>query len=527
MASDQETPELLEFLLQASKQYYHLLPFLEACCTLAVRDAGSAIADARVRSRAGEILVQNLLIGSSQLRIHSLKPLKRLRGDRGPGWVEEAIELLLEICKLEYTPTNVRKISMLLRRLPKYQEASLEESWVPNMISYSCLGLLRLYHEQTRTELCAVIGEVVNDTSMEDTIFDIIVSWLRSSGSLAVSQVQSPLQPERLTAFECSNLMMVENETSKCFEMFLNPQERLRELAESAHQLQVTPEPGNARSLALQLLLEMPSLAEKRSRYITPVFLEAQFQRLESELTEHSLSSNSSHTLSPDIGDKDWSFQDRKMFLLLLGKCQNPKLLYRAPEVYDKLLGLLSNGNSAIRKLSLQAILKWKHAALLKHDKLLLQVIDDKITNTDLGPLLSSESGGSTVPSEERAVLLPVLLRLIYGSIVGRSGSNGSQEARRKSILRMLFHMHESEIQIFLDVVLGRLKDLQMPSGAHGLDEILSLDLIPSDQQYGFLTMVLSLLETLGNEAAGFGHGIVPAVLYCTIRGFRGNKPES
>ena len=301
------------------------------------------------------------------------------------------------------------------------------------------------------------------------------------------------------------------------FAKYVDSSGGLRTLAEEAHTIERDEGPAKARSNALQALSEMSTLAEKRSRIIVPVFLAANFNRTNSEPADFSDSSTSSHTLSPDMGEQGWSLSDRKAFISLIGQFQNPKVSFRATEVYEKLLGLLSNGNQDIRRLALKAIMQWKEPTLIKHEKMLSQVIDDKFTNADIGVILNQEAEDNPVSSEERPKVLPILLRLLYASIIGKSGTYGTQESRRRSILRMLFKMQDSEVDLFLSVALGRLKGVSAPITRESVTDLSIVSTIPLDQQYGMLSMVVAVIEAMGDQISPFVETIIDPVLVCTI----------
>ncbi|KAK5276163.1 U3 snoRNP protein, partial [Exophiala xenobiotica] len=196
--------------------------------------------------------------------------------------------------------------------------------------------------------------------------------------------------------------------------------------------------------------------------------------------TSGSDTSTSSNTVTPDVDDNEWSLSDRKALLTLFGKFVNPRVLFRASEVHEKLVDLLANGNLDVRKLALQAVLTWKEQSLTRYEATLFQIAEDKSSTTDLGALLNAEEGQNTIKPDDRPVVLPIMLRLVFGLIVGRSGTAGSQEARRKSIIRTLFRMQEREVTLFLDIALGRLRDVKItPDRPDYLFENIQL---PEDQ---------------------------------------------
>ncbi len=513
--------DIFKALIDVPQQCFRMVPFLEGLINLGQLSGSSGQLKMLQSSKASKALLQNLINCSEQVRRTSLLLLRSLGSVEHSMWLEETIVNLLEVCDTEYVPSNARHISMLLRRLLPRQKQAPADPLLQQLLPLFCVGLLPIYHDKTRKDVCVVLRELVEGSDMEDTVLQILTSWLRDPPTTAEAPGAATPVAQKMSPFECSNLMRVRGLVSQAFEVFESPEERLRLAVGKAHRINSMQIPFNARGLALQALIEMAGIAERRSRQITPVFLAAQLTRSSPELVEPSHTSDSSHTLSPEIAQWDWALSDRKAFLSLFVEFQNPKVLYLSNEVYAKLFNLLSNGSSEIRKLALRAVLKWKDPTLRKHEDFLVKVIEEKIPNTDIGVVLNAESEENPIQANERFIILPVLLRLLYGMIIGRSGAHGSQEARRKTILRMLFRMEEAEVIAFLGIALGNLKDVHMRASADMESGLLNEQLLSADQQHGFLRMVSTLIETLQSQFAPFGKYVVEATLYCTLRACR------
>ncbi|EXJ91355.1 hypothetical protein A1O1_04467 [Capronia coronata CBS 617.96] len=520
-AGDTGIQELVSLVLSASPVYFRLPSFLHAGISLLQKSGATAEAQGRSLESVRYVLIQNVLSPSLSLKEASMTMLTLLAPPEIKEWLSEAADLMLEILKTPYTPAEVRKIAMFLRRLPQRQNRLDAESSYQNLIPFFCLGMLSHYHDQTRKEVCNVLAQMVEPTSVEESIVNVAIQWLQTP---PISQDAPEVKPDRAgqrsSAFECTSLSHIDSLCATLMDDFVRANEQLRRLVERAHQLENTRTPESARTLALHVLSAIPASAERRSRLLVPIFLAAPMNRGQLQKKPSSESSTSSHTLSPDVDDHEWSLADRKAFLALLGKFVNPRVLFRSTEVYEKLVDLLSNGNTEIRKLALQAVLTWKDPALVPYQNTLVEIAEEKTSTTDLGALLSAEEDQSPVKPDDRRVVFPVLLRLIFGLIVGRAGTPGSQEARRRSILRTLFRMNEGEVATFLDIALGKLRDVKI---ADYNPEYVGTDheMIPEDQQYGFLRLLLSMLETLQSRFAPYGPQVVDAVVFCLVRASR------
>ncbi|OQU96291.1 hypothetical protein CLAIMM_02396 isoform 3 [Cladophialophora immunda] len=518
-SDDQRLKDLASLIPKMPAIVFHLPAFVHAIGRLLRKVAAVDGVESSLFDNVRYTLMQNLLSTSPSLKKGSAELLLALGGRDTMMWLAETIRLVLEILNTPYTPAHARKIAFLLRRILHQQKHIPEGSSFQDLIPFFLFGLMPCYHDQTRLEVCNFLSQMVQTTPSEETIVNLAVQWLQSPADLIQSpQEDSQVAKSTLSSFECPMLAHLDSLSSSVSDDFENSTDRFRTMIEDEHRLESPSRtPQGARSLALQVLSVMPGSAERRSRSWVPIFLAAPFSRAQLQPKPSSDASASSHTLSPDLDDHEWSLRDRKAMLALFGQFQNPSVLYRSSEVYEKLIDLLSNGNEDIRKLALQAILTWKDSVPGGYQPILLQLADGKLDASAISKWLTTDEGESSVRSVDRSTVLPVALRLVFGVIVGRSGTFGSQDARRKSLLRILLRLPESEVSLFLDIALGKLKDVKVQATAPNL---ASLDqaYIPEDQQYGFLRLLLSMLETFQSRFAPYGEQVVDAVVFCVAK---------
>lgn len=514
-ANQQEDQTLVSLALGGPSINFRMPSFLSAINRLLERSPVLEKPESIRLENVRHCLVQNLLNASTSLKTESLRLLASLAPASMIVAASETIELMLEILATPYTPTEVRKLAMLLRRLPQRHGSLASNADLQDMVPLFCLGLLPQFHDTTRKEICTILAQIVEDSSAEESVLNITIQWLQTPSSLHLKQQSEPeINKTKPSPFDCTSLSSSQEICREVVNGYLDTTSSFRALIENAHGLETSRTPSGRRSLALQVLASLPTSVERRSRLIVPIFLSAPLNRAQLSLNTNSDTSASSHTLNSDIEDNEWSFSDRKAFLLIFSKFNNPRVLFRSREVYEKLLDLLSNGNSDIRKLALQAILKWKDPQVKSYEETLLLVVEEKKTNSDLAQLLSTDDEG--VKNSDRSIILPILLRLVFGLIVGRSGTAGSQDARRKAILRSLFRMDNGEIAMFLDIALGKLRELRIAQ-MQSEDAVLNQCTVPEDQQYGFLRLLLSVLETLQSQFAPYGPQVVDAVVICVL----------
>ncbi|RMZ81653.1 hypothetical protein DV737_g2420, partial [Chaetothyriales sp. CBS 132003] len=508
-------------LLDAPEWCYRLRPFLDACALVMSKATVFSDAHFKPTEKMLNSLTEIMLTTSISTKISALKLLQQFGIPDQGHWLSKTVALMLELCEIAYLPVNTRKISMLLRRLPQYQKHAASVSWMQRLIPNFCLGLLPTYFDRTRRDLCSTLAEVLEESPIQDAVLDILCEWLRSPQRPRGQQVLQSSGSSNSSTFECLNLNQVRTFTNEAFESFLTPGERMKALAEVDHELARIQVHENSRELALEALSAIPALAERRSRVIIPIFASIPFGPASHDSQQSSQSLDDLESTCAEPSDVEWTFPDRRAFVRLIRQFQNPKVLYQSAQVRDILTSLLQNGNLEMRKLALESLLKWKDPVLQKHEHIFFQLVEEKVSNAEIGVMLNAAAEQNPISLEDRPLVLPILLRLLYGSIVSRSGSYGSQEARRKSILRMLFRMDQTEVAMFLDIALGSLKRIGHGTALPISTQVLELSLVPVDQQYGFLRLMLSLLEILQGQFAPFGHRIVDAVIYCTLRACR------
>ncbi|KAH0829854.1 HEAT repeat containing protein [Fonsecaea pedrosoi] len=522
-ADDPRLNDLATRVPKLSPVVFHLPAFVQATGRLFGKVARVEGVESRVFDNVRRILMRNLLSTSFSLKKGSAQLLRALGCSRVRSWLNETIRLMLDILNTPYTPADARKIAMLLRRLLHQQKHIPEDSSFQDLIPLFCCGLMPHYHDQTRLEVCNFLSQMVHTTFSEETVVNVALQWLQSpADSMQLPQKDVPDSKPHLSCFECSNLAHLDSLSSSVSRDFENSGERFRSLIENDHRLE-NPDrpPPDGRSLALQLLSAMPGSAERRSRSLVPIFLAAPFTRAQLQPKPGSDTSTSSHTLSPDIDDHEWSLRDRKAMLALLGQFLNPRALFRSSEVHEKLVDLLGNGNDAIRKLALQAVLTWRDPLLVQYEAILLQLADGQPETSFIGKCLASTEEEGHVRPADRDTVIPVILRLFFGIIVGRAGTSGSQDARRKSLLRILLALPGNEVSMFLDIALGKLKDVKVQADAPDL-ACLTQAYIPEDQQYGFLRLLLSMMETFQQDFHPYGKQVIDAVMFCVQASHQG-----
>jgi U3 small nucleolar RNA-associated protein 20 len=449
-------------------------------------------------------LVSNLSTGSHDLRFLSLRLLEHIYS-MDHSSTSEALSAMIMV---EQTPLDLqtaRSASMHIRKLATlYPQQEL--GWLKQAISSFCFGMFTVKFSQLWDDASAALKQIAESKDGEEIVADLAFKWLESpslpwNGS-ATNTEQS--QNNGLTDFECSNLMKLDQLAVDAELDVEHARDTMLSRFEVAQQL-VEPQPSSARAQGLRVLSAVPSIAEKRSRKLVPMFLS-----WASKISEGPLADNDGQ----DSSLSDWTRKDQKAQLDLFGLFGNPKVLYKSNEVYDALLQLLANGDVEIQKSALRAIFTWKHSSIRPYEENLLNILDEARFKEEIGLLMQ---GQTLIQAEHRSDLMSVLLRLLYGRAISRKGTaSGKQgmEARRLTVLR---NLGLEDIEGFLNIALGDLKDISLIKDGQLQESEVSKQVLSVRKQVGFTNMIEGVLRELGTKVDPFTSKLLETVLYCMI----------
>ncbi|KAI5700611.1 hypothetical protein M8J75_001199, partial [Diaphorina citri] len=146
----------------------------------------------------------------------------------------------------------------------------------------------------------------------------------------------------------------------------------------------------------------------------------------------------------------------------------NPKSVHREPEIRKIYEEFLCHRSSVVQKICLDCLLNYKMKDVEPYRDSLYALVDDKtfrnhlimftITSEDEQPEASGKDSVSTgrLKSEHRPMVMRLVLRIVYGKMLGgsgpKSGSKSSGSVRRAMILRFLAGCKPEEFDTFLDM---------------------------------------------------------------------------
>ncbi|KAF2807630.1 U3 snoRNP protein Utp20 [Mytilinidion resinicola] len=439
----------------------------------------------------------------------------------------EICQILSTAILIEESPIGIetsRSLSMNMRKLATSYKSVASDPWLSTAIPQFCFGLLHVRFAQLWDDSCSALKEICATSEGEAAVSQIAFAWLESIPDHP--EIQAPKNDEaksteRMSEFECSNvnhLIVVIEDTQKVND---EASSQLKDLFESQHQPAHLISSAN-RTQALRVLNAIPHVAEKRSRLLVPVLLDWVSK---TDINTNQEASEDDAVDAEEAQPLRWARKEQKAMLSLFAQFVNPKVLYKSTEVYSTLLSLLENGDVEIQKSALKAILTWKNAAVNRYEENLFNLLDEARFREQISVFLDIGDDEDNIQEDHREALLPIILRLLYGRVVSRSGSASGkrgQESRRKAVFIALTRLGEGATAQFLDIALGQLKDISIIQNKSLNEDLVRQDILEPRKHFGLLNMFEDFINTLQATVLPYVPRIVDPLLYCLIRASRG-----
>ncbi|PYH90355.1 HEAT repeat protein [Aspergillus ellipticus CBS 707.79] len=501
---------------KVAAQYSRLPVFLEATLAYISGNKEIDLQNSTIDEFA-EVLISNLSGPSHKLRLVSLKILRELV--QASGEDADLISLAIEVEESELTLQSARVLSMHVRKLALSYPQVVSRRWMARLLPRFCFGLFSKKMAPLWDDAAAALKSMSENPEGENIVSDLAFQWLHEKGSGDATEEPEDEDPEYATGYyHCFNAAKIQDLSAKFFENPEQPVASLSTAFEKDHTFSGII-PASPRTQALRVLNAVPNLAEKKSRQIVPLFLSWAMRDEEDAPT--GTDSNDAYT--------PWGFHDRLAFLGLLGQFINPRVLYKAPEVHEALLGLLCHGNSEIQKSALKAVFTWKTSGVTPYQENLLNILDESRFKDELSVFVRVGGEDNVIEEAHRVDLLPVLLRLLYGRMISKASAGAGQAGqtgRRKAILRTLSQLPDKEFEVFMQVSYGALGDLDLVQDGQINQKAFQQDLLSPRKQTGLLKMIETVFETLQSRMVPYAEQSMQVVLYCLVRASRELEKE-
>ncbi|PYH41444.1 putative HEAT repeat protein (DRIM) [Aspergillus saccharolyticus JOP 1030-1] len=495
--------------------YARLPVFLEATLAYISTLKGELDLESPTLEEFADVLITNLNGPSQKIRLLSLKILRELVQALGDD--AELISTAIEIEESPLTLHSHRVLAMQVRKLAIAYPQVVSRRWMARLIPNFCFGLFSKKMTPLWDDSAEALKTMCEQSEGEKIISDLAMNWLLERGSVdAGAADQEEETPDyRSGYFQCFNAAKIEDISAKYFQGPEQPDSMLDDDYSKDHAF-TDALPASPRTHALRVLNAVPNIAEKRFRQIAPLFLQ--------------WASRDDDESPSDEDFIPWGFLDRLAFLRLLGQFVNPRVLYKAPEIHDALLGLLCHGNSDIQKCTLKALFTWKSPSIVPYQENLMNIMDENRFRDELSVFVRVGGEDSLIEEAHRPELVPVLLRVLYGRMISKAGATSSQAGqtgRRKAILRTLSQLPDMEFGVFMQVSFGPLSNVNLVRDGQIDQQAFEQSLASPRKQTGLLKMIETVFETLQSRMIPYAEKSMNVVLYCLVRACRELGKES
>lgn len=515
-------------VINVASQCGGLQPYLEAVLTLVESihfDVRSDSLDPLISA-----LVENLHSSSHPLRQFSLKII---------GTLYEKVhhhqaDIIATALAIESTPLDLqsaRSASMHVRKISSQYKIASSDPWLQRAIPHFCFGLLTFKLSQIWGDAIDALKDICDTRIGEDVVSEQAFRWLdQPASTISTDETSSSKQPQReaLNPFQCSNLVRVDALMESDLKDIKMASELIKRQFVLAHRF-APPSVDGAPSLALKALLGVPHIAEKRSRQLVPIFLRWATDGMEEE-PPHDSDNKETSVQTGYLNLPGLARRDQKAMLNLIGCFKNPRVLYRSSDVFEASRNLLAHGDVEMQKLALKAIFPWKVQGLEPYQENLMNVLDDSRFREEISTFVHIDDSISTIQDGHRHELIPVLLRILYGKMIARTGvasSKRGQATKRRAVLEALSRFGEEDLDKFVKIALGSLNNLKIVDKSCLPEDVLVKDLLTVRKQVGLVNMMKDMLETLGSQLSPFTTRLADSLLYCMIRAVRSLTVDS
>ncbi|ODV79040.1 uncharacterized protein CANTADRAFT_26116 [Suhomyces tanzawaensis NRRL Y-17324] len=234
------------------------------------------------------------------------------------------------------------------------------------------------------------------------------------------------------------------------------------------------------RSLCIQALSAVPSIAERNSEKIVPIIL----NQNDDETSEDGMDS---HLLTAS-----WTLKDRVDFITLFTKFKNLKKVSQSKLLYEHVLRLLCHRQLQIQKLALDVILNWGIGSVNKYGDNLRNLLDDTIFRDEISNFIT-KSTDSKIEHSDLEHLMPLVLRILFGRAQGTPKSN-SKAGKKFAVISILPNFSEKEVIDFLNLGSESLKYREF------LEDNEKVDLSKTQIRKinGYVNLLSEVYKTLG-----------------------------
>ncbi|CAI5758446.1 unnamed protein product [Candida verbasci] len=193
---------------------------------------------------------------------------------------------------------------------------------------------------------------------------------------------------------------------------------------------------------------------------------------------------------------ESWSIKERNGLLELFTKIKGLKKKTMADDLYSYLLDhLLTSTHSKTQQLALDVLFNFNNSIINKYKDNLKNLLDDTIFSDEVAIFLSSSS---SISHEDKSIIMPFIIRILFGRVQGSPKSN-SKQGKKFQVISVLPSLTNSDIISFIQLGANKLNYQNYFQGI--VPKVsLGLDINELKKINGFINLLIEVYETLGSN---------------------------
>ncbi|TPX33347.1 hypothetical protein SmJEL517_g03788 [Synchytrium microbalum] len=255
----------------------------------------------------------------------------------------------------------------------------------------------------------------------------------------------------------------------------------------------------------IKTLVPLCGIVEQRSQFVVPLFLEL-VKHDDGEGVDESTDTDADAVATPVLVESRRQRMSRRTlatfvieYLSVFAKFRHPEKADMFEQVHQVCLHLLLKDDPKLQRAALDCIAGWKQPGIIRYLSQLRDMTDDSkfrdvMTNWSVLEL-------DSIDPQDRQTACIVLLRILYGKLLARSGKSFSKmKSHRVAILTFIATLSEGDLRFFFGLLSGYFES----NNPDGTDEETNSSSNSIRQQFiarsgGFLAVLEDFIRILGS----------------------------
>lgn len=200
-----------------------------------------------------------------------------------------------------------------------------------------------------------------------------------------------------------------------------------------------------------------------------------------------------------DSAERPMTKKEQLSLMELFVKFKKLKSISRSGEFYSKLLFLLSNKSSELRKVTLDCLLNYKNKSVTKYKDNLINLLDDSMFRDEI-QRITSKGEDRVLEAEDEKDVMPLILRVIFGRAQSVTNS-GNKKGMKLGALSVLPNLSPEHITQFLDMVSEKVYVSSNEDDNEWVaPEIVGVTNDTLKRCLGYTNLLAELINTLGEK---------------------------